>query len=276
MTDRPVTFLLPSQTATGIYADRRSMAPDTGNEGNLHQWRLIYTLAGRCRSRTKQEDFTVRRGDMYLTDARVAMSLQVCGSAMDEDWDVAYAVFHPRPHWHVWLDALKFRDGLARVSFEGEVRDAVEKAVLNLVHVYQTENLLRDEQAMLALESLLLKIYAHAAHRQSVPNLWVRAALEYIHCNYHRRLTGPEIAHAAGISVSQMTTLFGEVMGASPGQYLERVRLAHAADMLRFSVSNVVEIARATGYGDANYFARRFRLHYGQAPGEYRHSNRPV
>src|SRR5262245_44270980 len=106
---RPVTLMAPLQTVSDIYADRRLLIPGAGNEGLLHQWRLIYTVGGLCHTRTDQEDFTVCAGDMYLTQVRVWMSLQSQGPG---DWDVAYAVFHPRPHWRTWLDALAFKDGL--------------------------------------------------------------------------------------------------------------------------------------------------------------------
>lgn len=271
----PVSLFWPNVTIPDIYADRRVIAPGESIDGLLHQWRLAYTFGGACKVQTDNEDFMVARGDMYLTCARVWMNLRVCDSTAGESWDTAYAVFHPRPHWHAWLDMLGFRDGLVRLHFEEPERGEIEESLLRLVEVYRSENLLRDDLALLALESILLKLHAHNAQRQMAPDERIRAALEYIHAHYNEPLTGPMIARAACVSVPHLSALFSAATGATPGQYLERVRLERAAGMLRFSVSNVAEIASASGYTDPNYFARRFRHQYGQTPREYRAASRP-
>ena len=269
----PANHKAPSQTAPDIFAARLQFGAGEGNEGSWHQWRLSYTLAGRCATRTDKENFMAEAGTLYVTRPHVWMALRACADF--SVWDTAYAVFHPRPHWHAWLDELEFRDGLTRLQLVGEPKCEFERALLNVVCVYETEKSLRDEHALLALEGVLLKLHGH--NRVDVAqDLRVRNAIAFIHAHHPSAVSLREIGRAAGLSVPHLTTLFSAAVGATPGQYLERVRLARASEMLRFSVSDIGQIARSVGYADPNYFARRFLLHYGQTPRAYRSTSRPA
>jgi len=52
--------------------------------------------------------------------------------------------------------------------------------------------------------------------------------------------------------------------------YLAQVRAEHAAVMLLHSDEPVTSIGRAVGWPDQNYFARRFKAHYGLSATTYR------
>jgi transcriptional regulator GlxA family with amidase domain len=53
---------------------------------------------------------------------------------------------------------------------------------------------------------------------------------------------------------------------------MNALRLKRAARLLADSHLSIKEIAPATGFQDANYFARVFRAAYGCSPSEYRRS----
>ena len=52
--------------------------------------------------------------------------------------------------------------------------------------------------------------------------------------------------------------------------YLAQVRAEHAAVMLLHSDEPITSISRAVGWPDQNYFARRFKAHYGLSATTYR------
>ena len=62
-------------------------------------------------------------------------------------------------------------------------------------------------------------------------------------------------------------------MDTSPVAYLNRLRLEHAAELLRTTGWPVSEIAARCGFPDSNYFTRVFRLSFAQSPRTYRNQN---
>jgi AraC-like DNA-binding protein len=58
-------------------------------------------------------------------------------------------------------------------------------------------------------------------------------------------------------------------------QYINKVRLERAADMLVQNEYSISTIARGVGFEDTNYFIKLFKSTYGCTPGEYRkqHTN---
>ena len=52
--------------------------------------------------------------------------------------------------------------------------------------------------------------------------------------------------------------------------YLARVRVEHAAVLLLHSDEPITWIGQAVGWPDQNYFARRFKAHYGLSATAYR------
>jgi AraC-like DNA-binding protein len=61
----------------------------------------------------------------------------------------------------------------------------------------------------------------------------------------------------------------GECHRAAPMAYLARQRVEAAAEQLLHTESSVSQIGRAVGWPDQNYFARRFKAHFGLSATEY-------
>lgn len=68
--------------------------------------------------------------------------------------------------------------------------------------------------------------------------------------------------------------LFKQQTGESLSAYLNRLRVANAADLLAVDKESVIEIAARTGFSSVNYFNRVFKEHYGLSPTAYREKAR--
>jgi AraC-like DNA-binding protein len=70
-----------------------------------------------------------------------------------------------------------------------------------------------------------------------------------------------------GLSKSYMCTAFKAMIGCPPTDYLTKIRMQHAAELLRSDCNmNISEVGVAVGIPDANYFSRVFRKHFGISP----------
>ncbi|MGO1117626.1 GlxA family transcriptional regulator [Rhodovibrionaceae bacterium A322] len=83
-----------------------------------------------------------------------------------------------------------------------------------------------------------------------------------------------ELSRQAGISERQMQRLFQQELGVSPASYYQRLRLAHARDLLQQTGLSVTEIANASGFGSAAHFSRAYRQRYERSPREDRRGMR--
>ena len=83
--------------------------------------------------------------------------------------------------------------------------------------------------------------------------------------------TVAEIARACRVGPTYLNTACKELFNATPSNQLCRIRLAHAVRMLRDEPTRpVTEIAFTVGFNSSQYFATRFRMHYGARPGDFR------
>jgi AraC family transcriptional regulator of arabinose operon len=84
----------------------------------------------------------------------------------------------------------------------------------------------------------------------------------------------PDVARAAGLSVSQFCRRFRQQFGASPRDFLLRRRVERAGVMLMESTLNVSQIADQLGYEEVGYFSRQFKQKTGLSPLEFRRRSR--
>ena len=80
----------------------------------------------------------------------------------------------------------------------------------------------------------------------------------------------PELAAMAGFSPSHFSARFRAVTGFSVVEYVKRLRMARARQLLITSELSVAEVAIDVGYADPFYFSRQFRAVTGLSPRSYR------
>jgi len=76
-----------------------------------------------------------------------------------------------------------------------------------------------------------------------------------------------KIAH---MSRSNLMRVFRKATGQPPIEYLVRLRIQRAMELLRSTNLSVTEIALEVGFNDSNYFTRCFRKATSQSPRQYR------
>lgn len=72
------------------------------------------------------------------------------------------------------------------------------------------------------------------------------------------------------INADYLRRLFRQEHGMSPHAYLTKLRLDHAAHLLRYEGISVSEAAFRSGFYDPLYFSRLFHRHTGIAPSQWR------
>ena len=96
----------------------------------------------------------------------------------------------------------------------------------------------------------------------------------YLRENLSSPLTVPELAGMAGFSPSHFSARFRAATGFSVLEYLKRLRMARARQILIVTENSIAEIAAAVGYPDSFYFSRQFSAVNHTSPSEFRARSR--
>jgi two-component system response regulator YesN len=98
----------------------------------------------------------------------------------------------------------------------------------------------------------------------------VHQIVSLIDRSFSRQLTIEDIAKQVYLSPNYVRTLFKEKTGETILEYLTRVRIHHAAELLKDKSKKIHEIAASVGYENVSYFCSVFQKFKGTTPNEYR------
>ncbi len=99
-------------------------------------------------------------------------------------------------------------------------------------------------------------------------------ARDYLHENYRRDVSNPQLAREACLSPFHLINFFKAAFGQSPHQYLIRLRIEAAMRLLALGHTSVLEVAEAVGFADRTSFFRNFRRRVGVSPRAFLHTRR--
>ena len=93
---------------------------------------------------------------------------------------------------------------------------------------------------------------------------------QYIELHYMENLYLDHIAEVVETSPKYFSSYFKKTFGVNYVEYLNKVRLSHARELLKDTVYTVGEIGEKTGYLNSSTFTTTFKKYYGISPSEYR------
>ncbi|GGP49405.1 XRE family transcriptional regulator [Shewanella algicola] len=97
----------------------------------------------------------------------------------------------------------------------------------------------------------------------------VEKALSYIHKHYGESVEVDTLASLVNMSPSAFHRCFKEVTTSSPIQYLKKIRLNKARELLQLQRLKVKEVSTQVGYESTAQFSREFKRYFDQSPGEF-------
>ena len=158
--------------------------------------------------------------------------------------------------------------------FQDQVTQDLENSIYRLLKILQS----KEESAILG-DSILREIYyriaigenSHFLHKMFLENKMeskMTRTLKIIHNKYNEHLDIPTLAKEEDMSVSSFHTHFKKVTSLSPLQYIKKIRLNKAKDLLTRNNLQVNETAYATGYESSSQFSKDFKSYYGYPPKE--------
>lgn len=98
---------------------------------------------------------------------------------------------------------------------------------------------------------------------------YIDKALNCMHSEYMTGIGVQEIADRLNLDRSYFSSLFKERMGTSPREYLMRLRLEKAAELMVIHGEKPSTAGASVGYVDLYHFSKVFKQHFGMSPRAY-------
>jgi AraC-like DNA-binding protein len=146
--------------------------------------------------------------------------------------------------------------------------------------VWETLNIRGVLRPPVRFEDLLSRIGAVLPPGDSLSGPWPRLGesvgrtIAHLSRHYDEDLTVDGIAEITDISASHLAHLFRSEIGMSVRDYLTRVRVAIAQDLLAHSDEKLESIAARLGFADTSHLAHVFQRIIGRPPSAYRRTVR--
>ena len=143
------------------------------------------------------------------------------------------------------------------------LQSPIESSVLGKGHVYELLfRIMCGENAAV--------LYALAMKNTNVAK--IEKALKLIHSSYNAVMNVDSLAGLVNMSPSAFHRAFNDVTASSPIQYIKKIRLNKARDLLLEQRVRVSEAAIHVGYESAAQFSREFKRYFGNSPSECRNN----
>lgn len=163
--------------------------------------------------------------------------------------------------------ALQPEQPVATIADSSRVVGLIERVVDALERDETISSLIK---ASAAGWDLLGMLAAERDSRGVGDNEPIRWAQDYLRQNLATPIMVPELARRAGLSASHFSARFRDSTGYSVIEYLKRLRMARARQLLITSNHSIAGIGSIVGYTDPFYFSRHFKTVNGVNPTQFR------
>ena len=235
-----------SKELTPLYA-QRFVGPRTNNPSSAHCfWELTYIFSGRGRI-TGSDPISATPNMLLLIPPGLAHA-ESSNQSMDTLW--------------VGLHGTLLTDWPRRTITK--IEDATIAQPLERLWLLGR---MERHQVGMELDSLARQAVAHLQPVEAAdPTDWAGHVLQYMHQNLDRVLSVADLANEMSCSEGHLHRRFKSAFDQTPVQYLNRLRLERAIDLMQNTRLTIKQIALRTGFSDPLYFSRVFRQSFGQSP----------
>lgn len=252
-------------------------------------YEIFYLLSGRCRFLLKDQLYQMEKGDLvFIAPGDLHHSLYYPGVTCDivalyfkESFLISGLFAHLQNNM-AESPAGQPPQALPSQSFMGTVPGLYQEEFQTLLARMLSESMQIDEHSpafmTCHLNELLLLLIRHSVMSETEPELInakeadIMTAAKYIYRNFQKPLTLDEVAGIAGLSPTYFSRKFKLITGMGFKEYLNYIRLKHAAAALLNTDESITDIALSYGFNDSNYFKDLFKKEYGKSPRAFRKS----
>ncbi|WP_211747105.1 response regulator transcription factor [Paenibacillus sp. Marseille-Q4541] len=134
----------------------------------------------------------------------------------------------------------------------------------------QIDEAMYARDAILLIEKFIQEVEGITSETESSVNPGIHRLLTYIQEHYAEPITLTEVAKEFHFNASYLSSYFSANNNEGFSEYLNKVRVEKAKEMLVFTDESISEISDRVGYSDQSYFTKVFKKMTGGSPSQYR------
>lgn len=262
-----------------LYTMRRSFAGHSNTESHAHDHvSIIYILDGAASYEIGGHVYPVTAGSLFICNPGVSHHRIIGERQRLTEFQTAFTNITLRGLPAGYLLGPEEEPGIPLLHHNQAFHNCCEEIAMEQKRNDPASALMIKCLVMKLIVLMLKEMHIHAdvnAHqdfsleRYEKSNI-VDAIVTFMNENYMQPISLARISENAYLSPVYISRVFKELMGEAPINYLIRVRLAKACEMMQQVPDvSIRQVAAAVGYEDAYYFSKLFKKHYGVSPREY-------
>ena len=168
--------------------------------------------------------------------------------------------------------------GIGPAAMDREMKDAISRLLKALGSEAEARilgpGLIREILYRVLCGDQAPILYALAAHNGNFAR--IAGVLRMIQRDYAEKLDVDLMAGKVNMSASAFHRVFKEITAESPMQYLKKIRLTKARELLMQKDMKAYMAADRVGYESASQFSREFKRYFGQNPADLLREIKPA
>ncbi|SEN93003.1 AraC-type DNA-binding protein [Amphibacillus marinus] len=226
-----------------------------------------YTLNGQGRIRIKDNVYTLTKNEAFLINIPSDHCYYLPSDS--DHWDFIFITLYGEEaarHYHT----ITHKHGHI---FTMPIDTRPIRHIFKIIEIIETIGIKDAFEASGYAYSFLME-YLHylefKQQQQSERPASINKAVAFIKAQYAKDISLDNIVKVSGLSKYHFTRLFTRTLHKTPVQYLTKVRIEQALQLLRHTDQSIDEIAKTVGYASHNYFSKVFKATLGETPTQYR------
>ena len=273
------SLLFDKKVMTDKLIDLRTCDEDA----KLHHhefFELVYVLSGNAEHAIDGHSMIISEGDFFFMNLKTSHGYR----ALTPDFRLINCLFVPEfldktlknahtfaeimNNYPTKIESIRFSDRVAGKIFhdgDGFVRTLFSKMLEEF-----TEKRRGSRDVIKNLLLTLLICIAREDEELCEEKSHVGVMKSYIAENFTQDPSLAEISERLGISLTYASLIFKKATGSNFRDYIIRLRIEKACDLIRCGEKTIAEISELVGYSDPAFFYKSFKKHLGVSPAQYK------
>ena len=245
----------------------KTTPPYSTERANLSSYLLIFTLSGRGVLEVNGQKWDLVPGECMFLDC---MQHHRYYARDDGVWEFLWVHFHGASSLGYYREFSRY--GTATVPVGDP--ETFQETFWQIIHLQQEWSVASEIRINQCIVSLLTQLLLDSIRSDRDASAWpayVKQMVNRVEHSYAESITLERLAGEFGVSKFHLSREFKRLVGMNFMEYLMRIRLSHAKELLRFSDIPVAEVSQRCGFHDVSHFIRIFKQREeGNTPLNYR------
>ncbi|HLU22508.1 helix-turn-helix domain-containing protein [Lederbergia graminis] len=232
-----------------------------------------YTLSGKGAIEINGQYHTLEAGDAFLV--QIPSNHRYFLPQSSDAWEFIHITLYGNEARKTYQYLQETKGHIIQVSPDSDLI----KLWFTIFEEVSSKKISDSFQASTFGYAFIMELYRYAQNIASSPEKWPEAvtkAIIFMQNNFSKQIGLDDIVDASGLSKYHFTRLFHKVTTLTPIQYLTKIRIDKAIELLRLTNKSIEDVAMEVGYSNGNYFSKVFLKRIGMSPGMFRESKNKI